>query len=376
MGKADLLLVAGEASGDQHGARLLAALQRLRGGDLQPFGLGGDELIGAGLDSVAHSSEVAVMGISEALKVLPRARAIYRLLLAEVERRRPEVAVLVDFAEFNMRLARDLSRRGVKVVYYVSPQVWAWRRGRVRTVADTVERMLVLLPFEVDFYRRHGVEVVHVGHPLVDEVPLLPQRWDREEEPRPPYVVSLLPGSRPSEVSRLLPILLGAAKVLAREEAVELRLIRAPGLPVADLERHLGSFPAPVEIVSADRYREVADSHVALCASGTAALETALLGTPTVVVYRVAWLSYLTGLLLVRLPFVSLVNLVLGRQAVAEMLQGDATPEKVARQALRLLRRPDRVRRMRTDFEELRRALGAPGASERAAREVHEVLEG
>jgi len=200
----ELLVVAGEASGDLHGARLIAELrQRVPG--LTTFGLGGDEMRAAGLEAVAHSSEISVVGITEVLKVLPRAREIFAGLLREVDRRRPALAVLVDFPDFNLRLAKELKTRNVEVVYYISPQVWAWRRGRVKKIARLVDRMLVLFPFEVDFYRGHGIQVVHVGHPLVDEVPVLPQGWDRGEPAGEPYRVALLPGSRTSEVEALLP---------------------------------------------------------------------------------------------------------------------------------------------------------------------------
>jgi lipid-A-disaccharide synthase len=373
MASEDLLIVAGEASGDLHGGRLLA---RLREADpaLRPFGLGGDELQAAGLEALAHSAEISVMGISEAIAVLPRARRIFHQLLEEVDRRQPKVAVLVDFAEFNLRLAAELHRRGVLVAYYVSPQVWAWRVGRVRRIARDVARMLVLLPFEESFYAEHGVEAVHVGHPLVDEVPDLPQIWDHEPEPAAGRVVSLLPGSRRSEIDRLLPVMLAAAEHIRRATPVRFRLIKAPTVPRALLEAHLGDAAAEFEIVETDRFRALADSHLTLCASGTATLEVGLLGTPMVIVYRVSFWSYLAGLLMVRLPWVSLVNLVLRRRAVPELLQGDATPRKIAETAVGLLGDPDRVRSMRSALSELRGLLGPSGASLTAAREVLTLL--
>ena len=172
----DLLLVAGEASGDLHGAELLEELRRRVPG-LRSFGLGGDRLQALGLESVAHSSEIAVVGLFEALKVLRRAREIFDAILAETERRDVRVAVLIDFPEFNLRLARRLTERGVPVVYYISPQLWAWRRGRIKTIARVVKELMVLFPFEEEFYRQHGVKATHVGHPLVEQVPVLPQIW-------------------------------------------------------------------------------------------------------------------------------------------------------------------------------------------------------
>jgi lipid-A-disaccharide synthase len=368
-----LLVVAGEASGDLHGARLLSELRRLVPG-LAAFGLGGDEMQAAGLEAMAHSSEISVVGITEVLKILPRAREIFASLLREVERRRPELAVLVDFPDFNLRLARQLKARGVKVVYYISPQVWAWRRGRVKTIAARVDRMLVLFPFEVGFYRDHGVDVVHVGHPLVDEVPVLPQAWENEGAAAGPFRVALLPGSRVSEVEALLPTLLAAVRRLAADLPVEVRIIKAPTISADLLEDAVELAGLPVEVILDDRFAAIADSHLALCASGTATLEVGLLGTPMIMVYRLARWTYLLAKLMVRLPYVSLVNLVLGRKVVPELIQGDANPERIAAEAARLLTRAGERDRMRQGLAEVRGRLGAGGASRRAAAEVAAML--
>jgi len=371
-------VVAGEASGDLHGARLLAELRRLVPG-LAAFGMGGPELRAAGLEAVADSSEVAVVGVVEVLKVLPRIRQVFAALLAAVDRRHPRAAVLIDFPDFNLRLAGRLARRGIPVVYYISPQVWAWRRGRVRTIARRVDEMLVLFPFEVEFYRRSGVPAVHVGHPLIDEVPRLPSAWDQPLAAGEPYRLALLPGSRPSEIAALLPAMLQAAARLAAELPVAVSLIRAPGIPQALLAAHLGAHAAagaalPVRVVSEDRFGAIADSHLALCASGTATLEVGLLGTPMVVLYRLARWSYVLARLLVRLPNFAMVNLVLGREVVPELLQGEAEPERIAAEARRLLAGGEALARMREGLAELRPRLGEGGASARAAQQVAAVL--
>ena len=365
-----LLMVAGEASGDLHGARLLAELRRRLPG-LSAFGLGGDELAAAGLERLAAASEISVVGLVEALAVLPRARRIFRELLAECERRRPALAVLVDFAEFNLRLARELKRRGVPVVYYISPQVWAWRRGRVADVAEQVDEMLVLFPFEEEFYRRHGVRVTWVGHPLVDEVPELEGAWDRGTPAAgEPYRLALLPGSRRSEVAALLPAMLGAAQRLAERVPLRVRLIRAPSLPRELLEEPLAGCGLDVRVVESGRFDAVADCHLALCASGTATLEVGLLRTPMIVLYRLAGWTWLLARLLVRVPHASLVNLVLERGAVPELLQSHAEPEAVAAEAEAILTDPERVAAMRRDLGALRARLGEAGATARAADRV------
>lgn len=367
-----ILLVAGEASGDLHAARLLAELRRLVP-EVQAFGLGGDHLAEAGLDRLADSGEISVVGLSEVLRVLPRAREIFARILEEVERRRPALAVLVDFPEFNLRLARALRDRGVRVVYYISPQVWAWRRGRVKTIAEVVDLMLVFFPFEVEFYRRYGVQAVHVGHPLVDEIPELPHAWDRVPpgDAPEPYEIALLPGSRTSEVEALLPVMLGAVRRLAEEMPLFARLVLAPTIPRATVDEAIALSGLPVRVVpAADRSEALAESHVVLCASGTATLEVGLVGTPMAVLYRLGSWTYLMGRLLVRLPYVSLVNLVLERPAVPELLQGRATPEGVEAVVSALLRDREAVDSMRTALGELRGRLGERGASARAARQV------
>jgi lipid-A-disaccharide synthase len=366
---AELLLVAGEASGDLHGARMLSELQGLAPG-IRTFGLGGQELRSAGMEPVADSSEISVVGISEALRVVPRARQIFARLLAEVERRRARAAVLIDFPDFNLRLARALKQRGVRVLYYISPQVWAWRRGRVHTIARLVDRMLVVFPFEVDFYRRYGVRVTHVGHPLVDEIPICRQAWDAAEDPPEVLQIALLPGSRASELESNLPAMLAGAELLSAIRPCRFLLIKAPTVSTEKLRDGLEARSLDLEIVAEDRFEAVASSHLAICASGTATLEVGLLGTPMVVVYRVRPWTYLLGRLLVRLPHIALVNLVLEERVVPELLQAAASPGRIAAEASEILRDRDRIQRMRSSLGRLRERLGEAGASRRAAREI------
>ncbi len=370
----ELLIVAGEASGDLYGSRLLEELRAQRP-QLRAFGLGGRQLAQTGMELLADAEETSAMGLGAVLKILPKARRVFRRLLDEVDRRGTTTAVLIDFPEFNLRLARQLHRRGVRVVYYVSPQIWAWRRGRVRQVERWVERMLVLFPFEEDFYRSHGVEVSTVGHPLVDEVPELSHVLDHGVPSEGPYRVALMPGSRRSEIDHLLPTLLDAAALLADEISVSFVLIRARTVSGALLEPYLASSQVPVEVESEDRFAAAAGCHLALCASGTANVELALVGTPMIIVYRVGPLSYALGQLVLSFTYVSLVNLLLGRGVVPELLQSDATPAGIRDEALRWLRDPPRVEEMRRQLTEVRGRLGDGGASRRAAGHVIAVME-
>ena len=374
MDSRSLLMVAGEASGDMHSARLLSEMRRLEPA-IRAFGMGGAELRKAEMEILADSREISVVGISEALKVLPKAREIFQQIVSEVEHRDSGVAVLVDSPDFNLRLAKALKKRGRKVVYYISPQVWAWRKGRLRLISKVVDKMLVVLPFEVDFYRRHGIDATYVGHPLVDEVPRLEHVWDSAPNSAGPFTIALLPGSRKSEVESILPTLLEAARELGRHFEVELKLIKASSLERAFVETFVEASGLAVEYVEDDRFAALAESHLALCASGTATLEVGLIGTPMIVVYRVRPWTYLLGRFLVRLPNVSLVNLVLEDRVVEELIQGRARPSAICDEAVRLLTNQDRIRRMRSSLGKLWVRLGESGASHRAALEVVRYLE-
>ncbi|MEM8960085.1 MAG: lipid-A-disaccharide synthase [Acidobacteriota bacterium] len=371
----NLLIVAGEASGDLHGARLLSALKRRRP-DLAAFGLGGRELEDVGLEPVADVSEITVVGLVEVLRILERAKQILATVLEEVDRRQVSGAVLIDFSGFNLRLAQRLHERGIPIVYFVSPQVWAWRKNRVKTIARTVSRMLVLFPFEEAFYREHGVQAEHVGHPLVDEVPQLPQAWDIAPPDGRPLEVSLLPGSRNGEVRSLLPVMLDAVGRMAATGSIKVNLIEAPSVDGTIFDELLADFDATeVERVRDDRFRRIADSHLALCASGTATLEVGLLTTPMLVLYRLAPWTYWIARTMVRLPHVCMVNLVLDERVVPELIQGQANGRHVAEVATALVNDREAVRTMRTRLSELRPALGDGGSVERAATATLTVFE-
>lgn len=363
-----IFLVAGEASGDLHAANLLQALRRLNPG-VEAFGVGGERLRDAGLECVARSEELSLMGLAEIVRDLPRLWRLSRRVRQAALERRPRVAVLVDSPDFNLPLARALRKAGIPVVIYISPQLWAWRAGRVRRIRRDVRRVLCILPFEVGFYGRHGVPAEFVGHPLVDELaPVM-----RELPPRVPRALALLPGSRWHEVEALLPAMLAAAARLgASIPDLTVRLIVAPGLDPKRLQALLSG--AAVELVTSDRHRALAACSAALVASGTATLECALLGVPMVVGYRLHPASYLMARWLVRVPHVSLVNLVAGEAVVPELVQGAFTAGRLATEAELLLH--GAANGQRAGLAEVRRRLGETGASERAARAVLAVAGG
>jgi lipid-A-disaccharide synthase len=370
-----LLVCCGEPSGDLYAAELIRHVrERLPG--LEVFGLGGDRLLAQGAHLVAHVRDLAVVGLLEVVSHLPRLRRVFRRLLAEVDERRPDLAVLVDYPDFNLRLARQLRKRDIPVLYYVSPQVWAWRRGRVRAIRETVSRMLVIFPFEEAVYREAGVPVTFVGHPLVD---LVRPTEDRTEflrsvglDPDRP-VVAVLPGSRRKEVAHNLSPLAAAAELLAKKKPdLQFLVAMAPSLDPGPVARAFA--PSGARLTAGTTHAALAAARVALVASGTATVEAALLGVPMVVVYRVSPLTYALGRPLVTVPHFAMVNLVAGRPIVPELMQADFTPERVAAEAAALLDDGERYERTRRDLEEVRRRLGSPGASARAAAVVIQAL--
>jgi lipid-A-disaccharide synthase len=370
-----VLLSCGEPSGDVYGGELLRHFRALVPG-ATVVGLGGDHVQAQGAQLIAHVRDLAVVGLLEVVRHLRRLRGIFRRVLEDVDRQRPDLAVLVDYPDFNMRLARQLKRRGIRVVYYISPQVWAWRRGRIGEIRETVARMLVIFPFEEDLYRKAGVPVTFVGHPLVDLVKRAPSRDSLLEglglSPAGP-VISLLPGSRRQEVAHNLPPLVGAvAQMNRRRPDLRFLLAVAPALDRTAVRAPFGTLP--VTAVQGQTHAALGAAELAIVASGTATVEAALLGTPMVVVYRVSPLTYALGRPFVRVPHFAMVNLIAERRIVPELIQGDFTPEKVAREAVGFLDDPGRLAGIRSELSFVRQRLGGPGASGRAAAIVKENL--
>jgi lipid-A-disaccharide synthase len=371
-------VVATEASADLHAARALEELRRLRPG-LTAFGMGGPRLAAAGLECLHRAEEMSVMGLAEVIPKIPVILRILRDLTRAAAERRPKVALLVDSPDFNLRLAEKLKKLGVKVVYYVSPTVWAWRRGRVKKIARVVDRMLCILPFEEPFYAGTGVSARFVGHPFAErEQPRSAESY-RDELQLPPRrtTVALVPGSRRSEVKRIFPAMLEAAERLRRRHPdVQFVVPVAPGLPTAALEEHLAAHRTlEVRLVPGRAEAVVGASDAALVKSGTSVLEAALMLRPLVAVYKLSWISYWVARLLVRLTHFTLVNLLAGRTVVPELLQAQASPERMADELERLLSDPAAREEQLAGLREVRRSLGEPGAPRRVAEEVARMAE-
>ena len=369
------MMVAGERSGDIYGAELASALQtRLNNAEI--FGCGGEAMRLAGVDTVVDAHQLTMMGITEIVGGLPRAYRAFHALLAEVDRRQPQLAVLIDFPDFNLRLAKQLKKRKIRVVYFVSPQVWAWRKSRLKQLKARIDKMLCIFDFEEAIYRQAGIPVEYVGHPLVD---LVRPHMTRERffstlglEPAT-ATVTLLPGSREKEVSNILPTMLEAARRLSLTHKVQFVVAVAPTLDTLWLEKavlagHAGK--ATVRAATHATYDALQHCEVAIVASGTATIEAALLERPMVVVYRVSPLTWRLGKLLVDVPFYSMVNILAGKQVVPELIQSDFTAANVASRVEYLLDHSEAREEMVKDFRCLKYRLGPGGAIERAADAV------
>lgn len=372
-----LMLVAGEASGDTLGAALLADLrQRLPG--LQAVGVGGAKMRAEGMVCVADVNDLSVIGLVEVFRCLPRLIRVFRKLLALLRQDPPDLLVTIDLPDFNFMLARRAKKLGIRVVHYVSPQVWAWRRGRVYKIARWVDHLMVLFPFEAACYEGTGLAVDFVGHPLVEHTRLTVSR----QVLRRGYgvgegekLVVLLPGSRHSELKRLLGGMVEACRILSADPSLRFVLALADTLSEADVRAHwpVGAGPV-IELVSGQTYGLLAAADAALVASGTATLEAALLGAPMVVVYRVNRWSYWIGRRVIQVPWISLVNIVAGRALVAERIQEMANPGQLAADVRHLLQDDALVGEMRLGFDEIRQKLAPPPRG--AAAVVMELIHG
>jgi lipid-A-disaccharide synthase len=379
-----VLIVAGEASADRYGARLVSQLQLLHGTRaLEFFGTGGDDMKKAGVHLFCHIRELAHIGPTEALSSLRTYYRTFRHLSSESSIRRPDVAILLDFPEFNLRLAKKMKRLGVTVIYYISPQIWAWRSGRLRTIQQCVDKMLVILPFEEDYYRKCGVDVEFVGHPLLED---FSPNYNREAflsdlglDPAA-RTVAILAGSRNREIDYILPILLRAAKFILKEIPAQFLISSAPTVEQSRIRKIMedvlrgDSKEKLFRILKRNSKDILANADFALVKSGTSSLEAALVGTPFLITYRISSISWLIGSALIRSPMKGLVNLIAREKIVPELFQGEAKPQELARVALQYLESPEESAAMRVRLSKIREKLSMRCASETAAATVSSYL--
>ena len=370
-------MISGEESGDLHGAKLIEAL-KVHSPDLVVKGMGGERMKRSGLVGL-DSRDLSVVGIIEVIEKAPGILKAYRKLKAILKGERFDAVILIDFPDFNLRFASLAKGLGIPVIYYISPQVWAWRKKRIEKIARLVDKMLVIFPFEVELYRKTGLDVEYVGHPLMDTAssPLTKKearsRLALDEQGS---VITILPGSRTAEVRRLLPPMLGAAALI--EEAltgpIRFLICAANSIEDAELDRLTEECPPTLKIVRGDMYTALKASDAAITASGTATLETALIGTPMVIVYRVSAITYLIARTLVSVKNIGLPNIVAGKSFIKELVQADATPENIAGEILRILKDSRKRNDMIRSYNGIRASLGDGSASEKAAAAIIGII--
>nr|WP_320012939.1 lipid-A-disaccharide synthase [uncultured Desulfobulbus sp.] len=378
----EIMIVAGEASGDMHGANLLRAMREISPG-LHCSGMGGPALVEAGMELLWDAASIAVVGAFEVIAHLGDILTARKTLLQRMREHRPALLILIDYPDFNLLLARQAKKLGIPVLYYISPQIWAWRKRRVHSIARLTDRVAVILPFEQDFYKQYGYEVDFVGHPLMDTVkPQKDEATFRRElgvDDKAP-LVGLLPGSRRKEIATLLPIFLQAAKRLAEQNPnLTFLLPKAPTINRELLDAHglaQAQKELDIRLITEDRYTMMSACQATMAASGTVLLELAILGVPTVATYRVSPMTYRLGRLLIRgIKYFSLVNLIGERAIIPELLQDEVTPQRIAQEMAPLLEESAQRNLMLDGFNDVKTRLGGPGASERAAMVALELLD-
>ncbi len=370
-----IMIIAGEASGDLHGANLVKAM-RARDDSLFFFGIGGDRLKEAGVRIIMDASRLSVVGLTEVLSRAPdileglgKAKALLKTLT-------PDLLILIDFPDFNLRVATYAKKYGTPVLYYISPQIWAWRRGRVKKIGRLVDHMAVILPFEEPFYQDHHIPVTFVGHPIVDAPPP-PSDAPLPSTSEDAVVVGLLPGSRGGEISRLLPIMLGAARIVARNmDRVRFLVSAAPSVDKAALEAIVDrdGHGLDLELKEGGAHHVFQQSKLVVAASGTVALEGAIHETPMIIIYKFSMLSAMIARMMLRIDYACLVNIIADREIAPELMQERATPEIISDTALEMLGDEAGLAKIKEALREVKDRLGGPGASRRVAKVALDML--
>ncbi len=369
-----IFVIAGEASGDLHGANLIDNLKKISGEPLDFYGVGGDYIRDTGAKEFFDLAHFHVTGLTDAIKRYPDYKRAAKIILASVANTRPDVVVLIDNPGFNLYLAEKIHALGIPIVYYIAPQLWAWAPKRILKIKKYIKKVLVVFEFEKKIYEDEGIPVSWVGHPLIDIVRTPAHDQRRKEDSRPQ--VALLPGSRTGELKMLFRVFAGASeKIRKANPDVRFVLIKAPTLTEEFYEQLMKKNGVRFELVTKNSYDTIRSSRAAIVCSGTATLECAILGTPMVITNKGTLLTYITAKALVKVPFLGLPNLVLREKRFPELLQFDATPDKLAAETLSLLNDTKRREKMKKDLEEVTKKLGGGGAGKRAAKEILAILE-
>lgn len=372
----NILIITGEPSGDAHAGELVRELKAMLP-DVSFWGIGGDRMEQQGVELIEHVRNLSIVGILEALKNLHKIRKQYKKVIVAIREKKPELAILVDYPGFNLRLASFLHSKNIPVVYYIIPQVWAWGRGRIKALKKSVDKALVLFDFEEILLKKAGMDCEFVGHPLIDKAPLPSPPGEKPQSGDSALSIALLPGSRKSEISNMLPVMLDAAEKI-REVRRNVRFVVAENLNVdknlydSALEGHE---ELAVSRLSDNTFKCLEQSDFAMVTSGTATLEAAIMEKPMIITYRALLLNTVIFRAIVKIPFIGLANIIAGEKIVPELLQKDATPDKLARTALDVLDDPRLMELTKDKLRKVRFSLGKKGASRRAAEAVKRFLE-
>jgi lipid-A-disaccharide synthase len=365
-----LVIIAGEVSGDIHGARLVRSLIS-RNDSIGLSGIGGDLMVKEGLNAIYHINQMAFLGLTEVIKHLPFIQRVFKDITQHIASTKPDAVILIDYPGFNLRLAKKIKKMGIPVIYYISPQLWAWGKRRVKKIRNFVDQMLVVFPFEVDFYHKYGIEAIYVGHPLVDSHfgQVQPKEYNSYDR-----VLGLLPGSRRQELDKLLPDMISTAEILHNDNKLDRVLIaRVNNIPRSEYDKYLqGKDYIEIYEGAIDQFYNQLDA--ALVSSGTATLETAYFQVPLVIVYRVGKITWQLGKRLVKLEGIGLANIVAGKTIAKELLQNDFTPENAVREISGLLNQQENEEK-RMELKIISQKLGQPGASDRAADYIIKFVE-
>lgn len=374
------MIIAGEASSDMHAANLINNVKAIDN-NVSFWGLGGDNMKDAGVKLLENIVDLAFIGPADLLKHYVKLKKIYNSLCSRLSKDPPDAAILIDYAEFNLRVAKHLNSLGVPVLYYISPQVWAWGLWRIKTIKKLVDKMLVFFKFEEELYKDYGVDVSFVGHPLLESVRVTAEKKDiinRLGLSHDKRIVGIVPGSRKSEIKTMLPIMLDSARIMSKEytdKELEFLLPLAPTIDESHVREIIDKKSLDIKIVKHDRNNAISICDCAMVTSGTATLETALLGVPMAITYKSNFLTYILIKNLIKLPYIGLVNVVAGKKIVPEFLQYGAKPQRIAEYMILLLRDKKINSSMKEEFLNIKNSLGEPGASKRAAREVVTFLQ-
>jgi len=376
-GKRKIFVAAGEVSGDMHASSLIRELKKLNP-NLDFIGVGGKHMQDEGVHLFYDLAKIAVVGFTEVLKNIVLFRRVFFDCIRKVEEEKPELAILVDNPGFNLRLAPELKKKGCKVIYYISPQIWAWGAQRIESIKKTVDKMIVLFDFEKDIYEKEGVDVDFVGHPLLDRIHLnlsKDQFVATHQLNNKNPLISLLPGSRKNEVAKILPIMLTAARhIHAQFPSAHFLVLESPNVDEEVYNNILGNYDLPLTKLKDQHYNAIAHADLSLCCSGTATLESAILQTPMIIVYKVSFLTWAYAKSLIKIPYIGLVNVVAGKQIVPEFIQFKAQPKFIAKEAVSLLKDKQKYQQQKEELAKIKMHLGSSGASKRAAQSVISVF--